>query len=228
MTSPGPDHKLAQALDLARREAALTTAQLAKALSFNPRTVRRYLNAERRPERDTVVRWEQVCKTTPGTLTALYDGSPTSDTPPPSPSRTPTRSLLRSAVAVVTVFVALGAVLLLRNGNEPDLGHAAQERPTGVAYHRFTPSFVGDVWMRITPARQHTGELHRVTLRWGPIMQHVDLKNLDGSQALFTAKTKPDNVTMRVNVKPAATIVFGERNVPAGARDINHGWKNAD
>jgi hypothetical protein len=30
-----------------------------------------------------------------------------------------------------------------------------------------------------------------------------------------------------VNVKPAATIAFGESNVPAGAQDINQGWKNA-
>lgn len=87
-----PDHKLAQALDLARREAGLTTAQLAKALSFNPRTVRRYLNGERRPGRDTVQRWEEVCRLTPGALTALHDSSPAGPEPPRSRARLPVRS----------------------------------------------------------------------------------------------------------------------------------------
>jgi len=222
MTSPRPDHKLAQALDLARRKAELTTAELAEALSFNPRTVRRYLNGERRPERATVVRWEQVCDATPGTLITLYDDSPASDAPPP-PLRT--GFPLRSAVAAVTVVVALGAVLLLRGSDEPNLRETAQKRPTGVAYHSFTRSYVGDVWIRITPDGEHTGEPHRVTLHWGSNMQEIDLKNLDRPRTLFTGKNRRDRVTMRVNMKPAATIAFGERNVPAGALDIKPGWR---
>jgi transcriptional regulator with XRE-family HTH domain len=221
MTSRDPDHKLAQALDLARREAQLTTADLAKALSFSPRTVRRYLNGERRPERDTVVRWEQVCEATPGTLAAHYDDAPASDVPPPSQARLP----LRLAAVAVAVAAALGAVLLLRGGDQPNLGEAEQQHPTGVAYHSFTTSYVGDVWIRITPARAHTGEPHRITLHWGPITQEVDLKHLDRSQALFTGKRSPDHIPMQVSVTPAATIAFGESNVPAGALDINHGWK---
>lgn len=226
MTPPRPDHKLAQALDLARREAGLTTAELAKALSFNPRTVRRYLNGERRPERDTVVRWELVCNAPPGTLIAPYDGAPESD-PPPSRARFPLRSAVAAVAVIVAVSVALGVELLLRRGEQPNLGQAAQKRSADVAYHRFTASHVGDVWVRVTPAREHAGELHRVTLRWGPVTQEVYLKNLDRARALFTGKNKPDRVTMRVNVKPAATIAFGERNVPAGALDINQGWTKA-
>jgi transcriptional regulator with XRE-family HTH domain len=221
VTPRGPDHKLAQALDLARREAQLTTAELAKALSFNPRTVRRYLNGERRPERDTVVRWEQVCKATPGTLTALYDGAPASDAPPPAQARLPRRL----AVVVAAVYVALGSALLLHGGDEPHLGAVAQQRPTGVAYHEFTASYVGDVWIRITPAREHIGEPHRVTLHWGSIMKEVDLKNLARSRALFTGKRGHDHVPMQVSVEPAATISFGESNVPDGAMDINKGWR---
>jgi hypothetical protein len=33
---------------------------------------------------------------------------------------------------------------------------------------------------------------------------------------------------LRVNVKPAATIAFGERKVPAGAENINPGWKTTE
>lgn len=127
MTPPRPDHKLAQALDLARREAGLTTAELAKALSFNPRTVRRYLNGERRPERDTVVRWELVCNAPPGTLIAPYDGAPESD-PPPSRARFPLRSAVAAVAVIVAVSVALGVELLLRGGEQPNLGQAAQKR----------------------------------------------------------------------------------------------------
>lgn len=222
MTSAGPDHKLAQALDLARREAALTTAQLAQALSFNPRTVRRYLNGERRPDRDTIVRWEQACKIPPGRLVALYDGPPAHGVPPP---RLRARLALRCAVAAAVLFVALAAVLLLREGDEQNGGAAAQQRLTRVTYHRFATTYVGDVWIRITPAGEHAGQRHRVTLRWGPLQQQMDLKNLDRARTLFTGKGRPDHVPMRVDVTPAATIAFGEDNVPAGAVDIKPRWK---
>ncbi len=59
-------------------------------------------------------------------------------------------------------------------------------------------------------------------------MQAIDLKDLDRSRTLFTGKTKPDSVTMRVNVKPPATIAFGEKNIPAGALDIKPGWKKVE
>lgn len=128
-------------------------------------------------------------------------------------------------MVAVAVFVALGAVLLLGGRGESNLGDEPQERPTGVAYHSFTASYVGDVWIRITLAPEHIGERHRLTLHWGSVLQEVDLKNLDRPQTLFTGKNRPDHVTLRVNAKPAATITFGERNVPVGAQDIKPGWK---
>ena len=67
------EHELAQQLDLARREAGLTTAQLAGALFCAARTVRRYMNAERRPPRQIVQNWETVCGLRPGRLTEIYD-----------------------------------------------------------------------------------------------------------------------------------------------------------
>lgn len=222
VASSRPDHKLAQALDLARREAKLTTAQLAQALSFNPRTVRRYLNGERRPDRDTVARWEQVCKTTPGTLLELYNGSPTSELAP-APARLPRRAAVATAAALATL---LGAVLLWSGTDQPDRGAEAQEHPRGVAYHPFTKNYVGDVWIRITPTPQHAGALHRVALHWGPNAQNLNLKHLDRPTVLFTGKRGTDDTPMQVSVVPAATIAFGEDHVPAGARDINHDWKH--
>jgi transcriptional regulator with XRE-family HTH domain len=225
VASSSPDHKLAQALDLARREAGLKTADLAQALSFNPRTVRRYLNGERRPERDTVARWEQVCKTTPGALLTLYDGSPTSDA---ASTSTATRARLgrRIAVAAVAVFATLLTVVLLSRANDqPDRDAPAQQHPRGVAYHTFTKNYVGDVWIRIAPAPQHIGQVHHVALHWGPNDQQLNLEHLDRPAVLFTGKRGTDSTPMQVSVVPAATITFGEDNVPAGARDIND-WKH--
>ena len=68
------EHAFAQQLELARREAGLTTAELATSLYCVPRTVQRYQSAERRPPRDMVVRWERICGTRPGRLTDRYDG----------------------------------------------------------------------------------------------------------------------------------------------------------
>ena len=67
------EHEFAQQLELARRQAGLTTAQLSEALYCVPRTVRRYLNAERRPPRELVVSFEKVCGVRPGYLTERYD-----------------------------------------------------------------------------------------------------------------------------------------------------------
>ena len=67
------EHEFAYELELARREAGLTVAQVASALYCVPRTVRRYLAAERRPPRDLVVKWEMTCGTRPGRLTERYD-----------------------------------------------------------------------------------------------------------------------------------------------------------
>lgn len=67
------EHAFAHELELTRREAGLTVAQLADAVHCVPRTVRRYLNAERRPARQVVVTWERTCRTRTGRLTDLYD-----------------------------------------------------------------------------------------------------------------------------------------------------------
>lgn len=78
MPAPGAtrsarEHEFAHDLELARREAGFTVAQLAAELFCVPRTLRRYLNAERRPRREMVVRWEERCGTRPGRLTDRYD-----------------------------------------------------------------------------------------------------------------------------------------------------------
>lgn len=67
------EHQFALHLQLAMREAGKTTASLADKLNCSPRTVRRYLRGERRPDRGTVVNWEKECGVPVGRLTAEYD-----------------------------------------------------------------------------------------------------------------------------------------------------------
>ena len=127
------------------------------------------------------------------------------------------------AAAAIALCLAVGGVLLPGAGDDPQL-EPPEGRPSEVAYHRFTKRYVGDIWIRITPARKHVGESHRVTLRWGPLLQEVHLNNLDRPRTLFTGKNRPDRVTLRVDVQPAAAIAFGEGNVPPGALNIKPGW----
>ena len=56
-------HELAQKLDLARRERGLSTRALADALACDPRSIRRYLSGDRRPDIVTSTGWyEQPAK----------------------------------------------------------------------------------------------------------------------------------------------------------------------
>lgn len=242
-----PHHEFALELERARREAGLKPKELASKLFVDPRTVRRYLNGERLPTIETTDAWERACNIEAGRLSRMHPatarGGRNSDAEGGSASAAERASTGGAAAAGagprerrqwvlptlvgLAVFVALGVVLLMRRVDEPPR-RSGLDRPTAVAYHRFTASYVGDVWIRITPAREHAGESHRVTLRWGPNMQEVDLKSLDRSRALFTGKNRRDRVTITVNVKPAAMIAFGERNVPPGALDIKEGWTKAE
>jgi hypothetical protein len=53
----------------------------------------------------------------------------------------------------------------------------------------------------------------------------VSLRRITGSRVVFFGKNDPDDVTLRVNVEPAARIAFFEGDPPAGALDIKAGWK---
>ena len=239
-----PHHEFALELERARREAGLQTKDLASKLFLDPRTVRRYLNGERLPTIETTEAWERVCNIDRGRLSALHPAVASSrggsrretgaasavekagpgESAGASAGLQERRRRVLPALGIVATSVVMGAVLLTSGGDKDRLGDGRQGRPTGVAYHRFTKNYVGDVWIRIVPTRDHGGEPHHVTLRWGPFTQEVELNKLDRSRALFTGKRHPDNTTLQVNVKPAATISFGEGDVPAGALNINRGW----
>jgi hypothetical protein len=121
---------------------------------------------------------------------------------------------LRLRVAIATaVFVGAGRRALLLRGREEPNREAAPQRPTSVALHRFSASHVGHVWIRITPGREPSANFIASRCA-GKLVQHADLKNLDRAHTLFTAKTSPDRIPMRINAKPTATITFGARNVP--------------
>ena len=60
----------------ARNDAGLTTEQLSKQLYCARETADRWMRGERRPNRDVVVRWEELCGLHPGTLLDAYDALP--------------------------------------------------------------------------------------------------------------------------------------------------------
>lgn len=78
------------------KEARKTRAQLGKDLHFSAKTVGRYITAERRPARDTVVNWEKVCDVPGGRLIAEYDrlDLPGSDEPGDAEADTGERQML--------------------------------------------------------------------------------------------------------------------------------------
>ena len=60
----------------ARDDVGLTTEQLSRQLYCARETVDRWMRGERRPNRDVVVRWEELCGIAPGTLVGPYNDLP--------------------------------------------------------------------------------------------------------------------------------------------------------
>lgn len=239
MSPPGrkkqaADHALAQQLDLVRREEGLSTAQLAEALYCDPRSVRRYLTGERRPARDMVVKWEQVCGASPGRLTDIYDGSdddrPTEDRSfrtdghqdervrpggvgDGSPSH-PSRSRRALPLAVAGAAVGLLLVLLgvfLFGGSKPaptakDAGWDHKD-PLESGCSK-TPEELGSV-----PVRDGTRQLGMLELRgstacetaWGRVVLKQNQKPPITVEVVRPADGERDAFTY----KKAGKIVFG-------------------
>jgi transcriptional regulator with XRE-family HTH domain len=221
------DHAFALQLELARREAGLSKDDLARAVFLSPRTIRRYLSGERRPDRATVVLWEQACGLEHGTLTALYDGRPTAEHE--ASARQPSRASRSSPkVAAILLVLALGfvAVLLLRSddGSKATAGQPAG--PFSTVDHRFRPAYVGDVWVRVAATPEHVGEDQRITLQWGSKMRRVVVRRLGNTPlSLVFRKTGPDDTPLHVILRPSARIAFGQGEAPdAAPRNINAGW----
>jgi transcriptional regulator with XRE-family HTH domain len=223
------DHELAQALDLASREEGLSTRDLAQALNCSDRTIRRYLSAERRPDRELVIRWEEVCHVEPGRLTALHDRAEhrpagddddeLDDAPQPTRARTRRRPWYAPAIAAGLFLAALGLFLVRHEWSSPPAGTAIvhkQARDSDIPHH-FTPSYIGDVWIRVTPTRGEVGEDHHVRLRWGPIQNGFVVKRLGAEGRTFVLqKNDREDITFLVKVDPPAAVHFGEGAPPDG------------
>jgi transcriptional regulator with XRE-family HTH domain len=221
------DHELAQALDLASREEGLRTCDLAQALSCSDRTIRRYLSGERRPNRALVIRWEEVCHVESGRLTAMHDRAvhpPASDderhdAPQLAHETTPRRPWYAQAIAAGLLLAALGLFLVLRESSSRPAGAATaheQARDSDIPHH-FTPSYTGDVWIRITPTPGQVGVDHRVRLRWGSNQNSFVVERLGTSGRTFALqKNDRDDITFLVKVDPPAPVDFGEGTPPDG------------
>jgi len=120
------EHAFAQALDLARREAGLSTSGLAARLYCAPRSVRRYLSAERRPSRDIVKAWEVVCGVDAERLVKLYDGldagEPAASSAAPTETAGPGRRRRGILAGVAGALVLGGLALAVLLGHENDGG----------------------------------------------------------------------------------------------------------
>jgi transcriptional regulator with XRE-family HTH domain len=249
----GNDHQFALQLELARREAGLSKDDLARAVFLSPRTVRRYLSGERRPDRATVVLWEQACGLRPGALTDLYDAPlPAAANPARShgarpdlagahvpavaeaaaegegPARRPwafLRSSPRTAAVLLALLLGLVAVLLPRPGAGVKATVAQPAGPRSIADHRFKPTYVGSVWIRVVATPQHAGEDHHITLEWGAKRRPVVVMRLGNTPRSLVFRKGPDDTPLHVLIEPPAKIAFGEGKAPdAAPLDINAGW----
>lgn len=121
--------------------------------------------------------------------------------------------------AGLLVFAAIAAVVLVRPPSE-------QLAPSPVARHRYPRTYVGPVWARVTPAREHVNEDHYVILSWGPKTRRVRLRRLGPDPvSLLFEKTAADDIPLWVRVSPRAKVTFGEGEPPdSNARDINQRW----
>jgi len=137
-------------LKRARDDAGLSTAELAERLVFSREAIDRHMRGERRPTRDVVARWEEVCGLEAGSLVEEYDLLPPrrarrSDAAraestavdadaapsPPPPRWTARRTLVALAVAatVAVAGLALAGLVTRRSGSgtpaESDCAHDA-------------------------------------------------------------------------------------------------------
>lgn len=95
-------------------------------------------------------------------------------------------------------------------------------------YLEHPTKYVGPVWLRCTPTAQI---VHRLTVRWGPLIRTVTWTPTDLIPWSFVHhKINPDQVPVHVNVDPAAIITAGQGPAPdalPNARDIDEGWTRA-
>lgn len=237
MPAPGrrktqEDHELAQQLDLARRMHGLTTAQLAKALYCSDRTVRRYLSGERRPPRDTVARWEEVCAAPPGTLISLYDrstrGAPSASassstsasveavtderaTAPEQTTGSRTRGgrgVIVGLLAVVVVVVAVLALVAGQDGGSPTSDPGWDHKDPQESGCSRTPELLATVPISVDGRR-----IGRLELKGSTSCQTA------WARLVLTAAQRPpyvvnairpvDGVRDSFTYRKSATIVFG-------------------
>ena len=221
-------HELAQQLDLARRERGLSTKDLARELTCDSRSVRRYVSGERRPNRQLVEAWERACHVDPGTLTAFHDRAsglqPAEQEATASEPWSPRLPVAAAAVAAALLLGTAALVLLLRNDSGSDgITRVGPQRAD--ITHDFKPTFQGQVWFRVKPAAGNAGKDHRVRIRWGPKQNTFRIQRLSSAgQALFLRKGD-DDTTFVLKVEPPAAVEFGEGDPPGeGERQVPSNW----
>jgi hypothetical protein len=100
-------------------------------------------------------------------------------------------------------------------------------RSPGAEWHHDHPAdHIGLVWVRVLPSRTHTGERHKLTLRWGPYFKEQAFDAPETGPVSFAHhKTAADAVTLHASVSPPAVVTFGQGPAPdQPALNIDEGW----
>lgn len=86
--------------------------------------------------------------------------------------------------------------------------------------------YVGLIWVRLRPSEENVGQLHKITLRWGPYIKHVELTPVTSDPiSLVHHKTNNDSVILHASVNPSSVITFGQGPPPDDdSHNIDEGW----
>lgn len=94
-------------------------------------------------------------------------------------------------------------------------------------WHRCHPEgYVGPVWVRVLHQSINTGQPHRLTLRWGRFIIHLEfLPQSEYPRSYHHTKLIDDGRPLLASIEPPSIITFGTGDPPdSNASDINDGW----
>ncbi|HEX8363005.1 MAG TPA: toll/interleukin-1 receptor domain-containing protein [Longimicrobium sp.] len=92
--------------------------------------------------------------------------------------------------------------------------------------HLHPAEHVGLVWVRVLPQPGRVGQVHHLTLRWGPYIKHVEFTPEDAVPVSFLHhKMSPDSVLLLASVDPPSIVTFGQGHPPdPKPANIDEGW----
>ncbi len=155
--------------------------------------------------------------------------------------------VLLAVAAAVTLAVVLAALTATRrnesaspadpirsdlgagvNTSVPSSSSAAPTGATTTTQYLFPETYVGPVWMTVTPSGPGP---HEVVIQWGSWARTVEVKADGPSSYLFKKSWDPSGAAspaVSAGGDANVTVTFGYGAAPAGAEDVNEGWVAVD